>query len=91
MSEAEAPGVQLYKDKDNHQFEQVSSAKDTNDWYEIDAIRKRRKKASEDMFLVRRKGAGKLSLVYRQNLFPAALRQIFAEHGGSERRGHCLV
>jgi hypothetical protein len=61
-------------------------ARDPNQWYEIEAVLKRQKRASKDMFLVRWKGTKETSWVKRQDLSPAALQQFYAEHGGRKRR-----
>jgi hypothetical protein len=61
-------------------------ARDPNQWYEIEAVLKRQKRASKDMFLVRWKGTKETSWVKRQDMSPAALQQFYAEHGGRKRR-----
>jgi hypothetical protein len=61
-------------------------ARDPNQWHEVEAVFKRQKRASKDMFLVRWKGTKETSWVKRQDLSPAALQQFYAEHGGKKRR-----
>jgi hypothetical protein len=65
--------------------------RDPNEWHEIEAVLKRQKPASKDMFLVQWKGTKETYWVKRQDLSPAALQQFYAEHGGRKRRRRHLT
>lgn len=58
----------------------------TSEWYEIDHIIKRQKRAGKDMFLVKWKGTDDESWVRRKDLSPAALQHFYANHPKRRRR-----
>jgi O-acetyl-ADP-ribose deacetylase (regulator of RNase III) len=71
------------KTEDTTQLKSTPSSQDQ--WYEIDAVLKRRKKKDGDLFLVKWKGSNETSWVPRRDLTDAAIAQYISEH---PRRRH---
>jgi hypothetical protein len=60
---------------------QLKSTPSSDDqWYEIDAVLKRRKKKDGDLFLVKWKGSNETSWVRRRDLSDAAIAQYISDH-----------
>jgi hypothetical protein len=70
--------------EDTTQLKSTSSSEDQ--WYEIDAVLKRRKTKGGYLFLVKWKGSDQTSWVPRRDLTDAAIAQYISEH--PPRRRH---
>jgi O-acetyl-ADP-ribose deacetylase (regulator of RNase III) len=68
---------------------QITSTPSSNDqWYEIDAVLKRRKRRDGDLYLVKWKGTDETSWVPRRDITDAAIAQYISDHQRRHRRRH---
>jgi O-acetyl-ADP-ribose deacetylase (regulator of RNase III)/transposase InsO family protein len=70
--------------EDTTQLKSTPSSQDQ--WYEIDAVLKRRKTKDGDLFLVKWKGSSETSWVPRRDLTDAAIAQYISEHPRRRRK-----
>ena len=84
MLQAESSSTDQQPD-DRTDVQSVPTTPQSADWYEIDAVLKRRKQNNRDLFLVKWKGTEETSWVKRSDLSPAAIQQYIKTH---PRKGH---
>jgi O-acetyl-ADP-ribose deacetylase (regulator of RNase III) len=66
--------------------QQTSTPSSNDQWYEIDAVLKRRKRRDGDLYLVKWKGTNETTWVPRRDITVAAIAQYISEHPRRHRR-----